>query len=108
MNKYISKIRYCDFHLPIFHLQQIRNQTVRCTALHEIALGRLEIVRFRCTVFVDKVIGETFVRVLFDLVQRNGIQNGFDKAAIVGEADNLVGSHPDGDVLLLPYEFERL
>lgn len=104
-----KKIQVIYFaHSPIFHLQQIRYQTVRRTALHEIPLGGLEVVRFRRSVFVHKVIGKAFVRVLFDLMQWHGVENGLDKAAVVREADNLVRTHPNGDVFLLPNKLESL
>lgn len=59
--------------LPILHLQQIRNQTIRRTRMQEIALGHFEFFRFVAAIFVDKVLQEAGFGVFLDLVKGDGI-----------------------------------
>lgn len=54
---------------PVLNLQQIRYQTVSRTALYKVLLGTAEALPRGCAVFIDKIISQRFVRVLFDLMQ---------------------------------------
>lgn len=56
-------------HIPIFDLQQIADQTICRTALHEIILCGLECFTIRITVLIDKILAQTFIRMLANLMQ---------------------------------------
>lgn len=66
-----SRARMVKKHLklPVLDLKQIRYETISGTALHEITLGQLETLRFHAPILIDEVVDQTFVRVLFDLMQ---------------------------------------
>lgn len=68
---------------PVFHLQQIRNQTIGRTAVHEILLGGFEILRFGATIFIHEILAQTFIGILFDLMQRNRIQYRLDESTVI-------------------------
>lgn len=70
--------------------------------MHKISLSRSECVRVGRTVFVDEIVDETFAGILFDLMQRHGVQDRLDQTAVIGEAHDFVRTHPDVDVFLLP------
>lgn len=94
---------------PILNLQQVGNQAVRRTGLHKVALGRPEALRvLTAPVLVGKVVAEALVGILLDLVQRDGVQDRFDQAGIVRQTDDLVRSHPEVYVFLLPNQLEHL
>lgn len=95
-------------HEPVLHLQQIWNQTVGRTTMHEISLCAFEIFRFGTAILVDEILAQAFIGILFDLMQRHCIQNRFDETAVIWETDNLVRSHPQVDVFLFPNQFEHL
>lgn len=54
---------------PIFHLYQIRYQTIGRTALHKVSLSSEESFRSVGSILFDEVLQEGQLRVLFDLVE---------------------------------------
>lgn len=70
--------RYRSIALPILNLQQIRYQAICRTALYKVLLGAAESFSRGRAVFIDKIIPQRFVGILFDLMQRDGIQNGLN------------------------------
>lgn len=92
--KLIPQNAYREGHKPIFHLQQIRYQTIRRTTLHEILLRHFEVFRLGTAVFVDEIFAQTFIGILFDLMQRHRIQNRFNESTVVWETNDFVWSHP--------------
>lgn len=94
--------------LPVLHLQQIRDQTIRRTTLHELALRLLEVVPIHIAVLIDKVLLQAFIRVFLNLVYADRIQDRLNQPRVIGQADDLVGSHPQTHTLLLPDQTEHL
>lgn len=70
-------------HEPVLHLQQIRDQTVGRTTVHEISLCAFEIFRFGTAILVDEILAQAFIRILFNLMQRHRIQDRFDESAVI-------------------------
>lgn len=79
---------------PIFNLDQIANKAVRGAALNKVCLCRQEGFGSVRTVFAGEVFEQRQLTVLFDLVQRDSIQDWFNKATVVRQTQYPVRMDP--------------
>lgn len=93
---------------PVFDLKKIRDEAISRTRLHEVPLSCLEIVSVFTSKFIDKVFTKTLVRVLLNLMKGDSVQDWFDETTVVTQANNLIWSTPQVDVLFGPDLFEYM
>ena len=76
--------------------------------MHKVTLRPTERDRLHVAKLIDEVVLQAFVRVLLDLVQRNGVDDRLDQPRIVRQTDDPVRLHPEANLFLLPDQLEHL
>ena len=88
------------------YLHQIRNKAVSCHTLDEVHLSTEEAFRVDRAELLDEVGQQGHLAVLLDLVERDGVEDGLDEAAVVAQHLDLVGPDKEGQALRLPDRLE--
>ena len=88
--------------VPVFDLQQVTNEAVRCAALHEVPLRSQELFTVRRTIFAHEVGEQRQLGVLLDLMQRHSVLHRLDHSTVIRRHDDVVGLHPEWHPLQSP------
>jgi hypothetical protein len=89
--------------VPVFELQQITNQTVTGATPDKIPLSSQKLLGISLAKLLQKVVQQRQFGVLFYLMQRHRIQNGFDHAGIPINHYDIIRSNRQWHSLRLPY-----
>ena len=75
---------------PVLHLQEVADKAVRGAALHKVPLGREKPLRGARAKLLDKVVPQTRLPLLLDLVEGDGVAHRLHQTTLTGEDDHRV------------------
>ena len=87
---------------PVLDLQQVAEDAVAGAALDEVALRLEKLLCGRGAKLLDEVAEQRQLALLLDLVERDGVDDWFNDAAVVRCHDDAVWLDPQRQTLLLP------